>query len=86
MTDIRSPWLIHIKGSLFVLLGLLSTAMLILESPRLKTALLLAVTVWAFARFYYYVFYVIEHYVDAEYSFSGMASFVKYWLRRRQGT
>ena len=84
MADIKSERLIHIKGGLFLCLGLLSAATLLLASPTIRTMSLLTVTVWAFARFYYYVFYVIERYVDPEYRFSGMASFVRYWVCRRR--
>ena len=47
--------------------------------------LLLAVSVWCFCRFYYFAFYVIEHYVDSNYRFAGLWSFAGYlWSRRRK--
>ena len=82
--DLRSARTIHAKGGLFLLLGLLSSAALLLESPTPKTAALLGASVWAFARFYYYAFYVVEHYVDPGYRYSGLGSFVRYWIRRRR--
>jgi hypothetical protein len=84
MADITNPKLIYAKGFLFLLTGLLASALLLLEYPTLKAALLLAVAVWCFARFYYFAFYVIEHYVDPGYRFAGLGSFVAYLLRRRQ--
>ena len=39
---------------------------------------------WASARLYYFMFYVIEKYVDGEYKFSGVFSFLKYVLSRRR--
>jgi hypothetical protein len=45
---------------------------------------LLIIAVWAFCRFYYFAFYVIEHYVDPSYRYSGLASFARYLIRRRQ--
>ena len=33
------------------------------------------IAVWCFCRFYYFAFYVIEHYVGASYRFSGLLSF-----------
>jgi len=57
---------------------------LILERPTGKVAVLLAASVWCFARFYYFAFYVIEHYVDPEYKFVGLGSFVRYLLRKRK--
>lgn len=58
--------------------------MLLAESPTLKVALLLAVAVWCFARFYYFMFYVIEHYVDPGYRFAGVWSFARYLMRRKR--
>ena len=55
------------------------------RSPH-GSALLLATAVWCFARFYYFAFYVIEHYVDPGYKFAGLGSFVAYLFRRRKGT
>ena len=85
MADITNPKLIYAKGSLFLLTGLLAAALLLLEHPEWKVALLLAVAVWCFARFYYFAFYVIEHYVDPGYKFAGLWSFARYLLRRRTG-
>src|SRR5437899_12245421 len=43
----------------------------------------LALAIWCFCRFYYFAFYVIEHYVDPAYRFSGLWSFVC-WLGERR--
>jgi hypothetical protein len=83
MGDITNPKLIYTKGFLFLLAGVLSSAALILEHPTLKVVLLLGLAVWCFARFYYFAFYVIEHYVDSSYRFSGLGSFALYLLWRR---
>ena len=63
------------------MLGLLSAALLIFERPTLKVAALLILAVWSFCRCYYFAFYVIEHYIDPDYRFSGLLSVVRYWLR-----
>ena len=83
MTDITNPKLIYAKGFLFLLGGLMASALLCAEAPTLRVALLLAVAVWCFARFYYFAFYVIEHYLDPEYRFSGLWSFASYLCRRK---
>lgn len=83
MKDLTDPRWIKLKGLLFLLVGLLSGALLLVESPTLKTAVLLLITVWCFCRLYYFAFYVIERYVDPGYKFSGLGSFVKYWLAKR---
>jgi hypothetical protein len=81
--DIKTPWLLYLKALLFVLLGLMASTVLLLEHPSLRNALLLAMAVWSFARAYYFVFYVIQHYVDDSYRFSGLWSFVQYLVRRK---
>ena len=86
MKDLTDPRWIKLKGALFLLVGILSATLVILEAPTLKAGLLLAVSIWCFCRCYYFAFYVIEHYVDPGYRFSGLGSFVRYWWsnRRRQ--
>jgi hypothetical protein len=81
--DITNPKLLYLKGFLFLLLGLMASAILLIENPTLKTAALLGVAVWSFARAYYFVFYVIQHYIDPAYRFAGIGAFLKYMLRRR---
>ena len=63
--------------------GLVSGTLVILENPTTRTALFLALAVWAFCRAYYFAFYVIEHYVDANFRFAGLTSFAQYLLHRR---
>ena len=84
MTDITNPRLIYAKGLLFLLGGVAASALLVVERPTLKVAMLLAIAVWCFARAYYFAFYVIEHYVDGSYRFSGLWSFALYLLRRNK--
>jgi hypothetical protein len=80
LTDVR--W-IKLKGVLFLLLGLLSAAFLFFERPTLSVAFLIVLAVWSFCRFYYFAFYVIEHYVDPSYRFSGLLSFARYLYQKR---
>ena len=83
MENIKSLKLIWIKAGLFLLLGLGSAILLLSEAPTPKVALLLALSVWAFCRAYYFAFYVIQHYVDPGYRFSGLISFVRYVARKK---
>ena len=83
MKDLTDPRWIKAKGILFLLVGLLSSVMLIVEKPEVKVALLFGIAVWCFCRAYYFAFYVIEHYVDPAYRFSGLWSFARYLLLRR---
>jgi len=84
MKDLTDPRWIKAKGILFLCVGLVSSLLLILEHPTPSVIALLAICVWCFCRFYYFAFYVIEHYVDPGYRFSGLISFVHYLLRRKR--
>ena len=83
MEDLTDPRWIKLKGILFLIIGLLSAALLIVEAPTWRVAVLLAISIWCFCRFYYFAFYVIEHYVDPSYRFSGLWSFACYLFKRR---
>ena len=82
MKDLTNPFWIKLKGLLFLLVGLAAAVLLFLDDPRWQTAVLLAVAVWSFCRFYYFAFYVIEKYVDPAYKFSGLISFARHLLER----
>jgi len=84
MPDLTNPKLIYLKGFLFLLAGLISAALVILEQPTLKLAALLALAIWCFARAYYFAFYVIQHYVDPSYRFAGLWDFAKYLTGRKK--
>jgi hypothetical protein len=84
MKDLTSARWIKIKGFLFLVMGIIAAALILIEEPDWKTAVLLALVIWSFCRFYYFAFYVIEKYVDPNYKFSGLISFLKYMLQRRR--
>lgn len=84
MSDLKSPRLIYLKGFLFLLLGCLSAGLVVAEHPTLKLTLLLGLAIWSFCRFYYFAFYVIQHYVDPGYKFAGLLSFLWYLLTGRE--
>jgi hypothetical protein len=84
MRDLKSARLIYLKGLLFLILGILAAALLFLEQPTLRVLVLLVVAIWSFCRAYYFAFYVIEHYVDPSYRFSGLLSFLGYLVRKRR--
>ncbi len=83
MKDLTNPFWIKVKGILFLMVGILSAVLLIIEEPSWKVAVLLAVSIWCFCRFYYFAFYVIEKYVDPGYTFSGLWSFAGYLFKNR---
>ena len=83
MGDLKNHQVIVVKGVLFLLLGCLATTVFLLRSPAITDTFLHCVAIWAFCRFYYFTFYVIEKYVDSNYRFSGLWAFLRYILRSR---
>jgi hypothetical protein len=83
MGDLKNPNVIRLKGALFLVAGILASVLLLVDSPNWRTAILLGIAIWSFCRFYYFVFYVIEHYVDPGYRFAGLGAFLRYCWRRR---
>lgn len=84
MKDLTNPAWIKLKGILFLIIGILSSALLIIETQSWRVAALLVIAIWCFCRFYYFAFYVIEHYVDPGYRFSGLWSFFGYLISKRR--
>lgn len=84
MKDLTNPTWIKLKGLLFLLLGIAAAFLIWLENASVKTALLLALVIWCFCRAYYFAFYVIEHYVDPGFKFSGLGAFLVYLFRGRK--
>ena len=84
MADLKDPRLIYLKAGLFLLIGLVSVGLILIEHPSLKIFCLLLLAIWAFSRLYYFMFYVIEKYVDGQYKFSGVMSFVRYVMSRNK--
>jgi hypothetical protein len=83
MQDIKSPRVLWLKATLFLFIGLASAGLLFLETPTLRVAFLLALAIWGFCRAYYFAFYVIEHYIDPRFRFSGLIAFLRYAVRQR---
>ena len=84
MKDLTSAFWIKLKGLLFLVIGIVAAVFLLLDNLKWQTAVLLAMTIWGFCRFYYFAFYVIEKYVDPGYKFSGLISFARYLLQRQR--
>ena len=85
MADLTNPKLIKLKGVLFLLIGILSSVLLLIHAQSLTVALLLVIAIWSFCRFYYFAFYVIEHYVDPSFKFAGLWDFARYMIKDRRG-
>jgi hypothetical protein len=82
MRDLQSPRWMWVKAALFLLIGLISSALILIELPDIRIAVLLVLAIWSFCRAYYFAFYVIEHYIDPSYKFSGLFSALRHLLKR----
>ena len=80
--DLKSKRLIVAKGALFGLCVLTSAAALWLQNPSLVTALLLAVLAWSSARLYYFLFYVLQTYVDPSLKYAGLWAMLRQVFKR----
>jgi len=76
MSNLRSSKLIVAKGMAFLAIACCAAFLILEQLPNLKVALLLAALVWASARFYYFLFYVLERYVDHRLRYSGIGNLV----------
>jgi len=84
MTDLKSkPWIVA-KGVMFLAIAVISAALILVEAPSVKLAVLLALLVWASCRFYYFLFYVLERYVDPTMRYAGLLDLLMGMRRRRQ--
>ena len=84
MTDLTSKPLIVAKGILFGIVAALSSIMIVVELPTLRTAALIAVALWASCRFYYFAFYALERYVDPSLRYPGIVALLLQITRRRR--
>lgn len=82
MEDIQHPALLYLKATLFVVLALLAGSLLLASHPDPLAPLLLALTVWASCRAFYFAFYVIERYLDPTFRFRGLVDVAWYVVRR----
>jgi hypothetical protein len=84
MGDLKSAKAIYFKATLFLLCGLIAASVLFVQNPSLSTAFLLSILVWSFCRLYYFMFYVIQHYVDPEFHFSGIIPCLIYLFKKKR--
>jgi hypothetical protein len=84
MTDLTSKKWIVTKGVMFAGIAVATAFLIFADLPSLKIAVLLALLVWSSCRFYYFLFYVLEHYVDPSMRYAGLLDLLMGMRRRRQ--
>jgi hypothetical protein len=77
MSDLTNPRLMYLKAGLLVVAGIMAATAVWLETRSFKVLALLVLAVWCFCRAYYFAFYVIEHYIDGQYRYAGLWSFMR---------
>jgi hypothetical protein len=82
--DLKNPRWMYLKAFLLLGVGLIASVVLILDSPTLRTGILLMLAIWGFCRAYYFAFYVVEHYIDPGFKFAGLIAAARYFTARRQ--
>ncbi len=80
MRDLADPRWMYTKAALLLVILFFCCALMLVEVPTWRTAALLALVIWTSARLYYFLFYVIERYIDPSYRFSGIGSALRYFL------
>jgi hypothetical protein len=83
MNNLLSPRWKVVKAVLFVVIALLSAAILVAQAPTWTTVACVAALAWAASRAYYFAFYVIERYIDPSFRFAGLGSALTWLWRRR---
>lgn len=84
MRDLSSKGLIVAKGLTFLALAGVTATLLLLEAPSLRVAALIAILVWAACRFYYFLFYGLQHYVDPGLRYAGLLALLGRIRRTRR--
>ena len=84
MADLKNPKWMYAKAGMFLVIGIMTFGLLLLPQELWARVVLQLLMIWAFARAYYFAFYVIEHYVDSRYRFAGLFDFLKYLRSERR--
>ncbi len=83
MSDLQSKHWIVAKGIAFGGIAVAAAVLVLFESTSVRTAVLLLLLVWAACRFYYFLFYVLERYVDPTLRYAGLIALVRAILEKR---
>ena len=79
--DIKNQNILHLKGFLFLALGIVAASLLLYDNLSIRTIALLMITIWAFCRFYYFLFYVLENYAGRDRKYAGVIDALGYLFK-----
>jgi hypothetical protein len=86
MRELKSKGWIVAKGIMFLVISAVTATLILAETQSVRVTVLLAILVWSACRFYYFLFYVLEHYVDPKLKYSGLLALATRWWRNRSGS
>ena len=78
-----SKKLMYLKAILFLVIGIFGFLYCWLINFNLIFFVMLVITIWAWCRLYYFIFYVITNYIDDKYKFSGIMDFLYYLFKKK---
>lgn len=81
--DLSKSW-IYVKAFLFLLILVGASVLLLLLDDELQRIFYLLCVIWSSARLYYFMFYVVENYIDGSYKYTGIWSFVLFLLKKQK--
>lgn len=84
LRELKNKNWIRAKALGFGGIFLMSLALLIIQENRWWRTGLAVLLAWSSARGYYFLFYVIEHYLDPGFRFTGLWSALLHLARRRR--
>ncbi|HEX2641837.1 MAG TPA: hypothetical protein VHU81_02515 [Thermoanaerobaculia bacterium] len=84
MRELTSVKAMTFKAGLFFLMAVLCAAGLLMANPSFATAFFVLLLAWSAARFYYFLFYVLQTYVDPSLKYSGLLSLARELAARRR--
>ena len=82
MADLQNKKLIVLKGVLFSLILGIALGTIVVLTQDWLIAGLLGLVVWSAARLYYFVFYVLERYVDPRLKYAGLSALIMAIVKR----
>ena len=80
---LKNTKLIYFKALLFFLIGIVGLIYCLIINNIFYLFSMLVVTIWAWCRLYYFMFYVITNYIDQEYRFSSIFNFIQYLIKKK---
>ena len=83
MGDLTSGRLIVAKGLMFLCIATAAAGLIVFENPSVRMVGLVTLLVWSACRFYYFLFYVLEKYVNPNLRYSGLFALIGALKRSR---